>query len=101
VILNLGDFRNAGETTMLETTATKLIKNLSKEVEPCFNSHEALHVKQRDGKDFVIISAEAWRAIEETLFLNQIPGMVASIHDAANEPLDKGVRLHDLEKIKQ
>jgi PHD/YefM family antitoxin component YafN of YafNO toxin-antitoxin module len=87
---------------MLETTATKLVKNLPKEVEPCFHSHEALHVKQSDGKDFVIISAEDWRAIEETLFLNQIPGMVASIHDAANESLDKGVcLLHDLERIKQ
>ena len=80
---------------MLETTATKLVKNLPKEVEPCFNSHEALHVKQRDGKDFVIINAEDWWAIEETLFLNQIPGMVDSIHEAANELLDKGICLQD------
>jgi len=82
---------------MLETTATKLRKNLPKEIEPCFESHETLHVKQRDGKDFVIISAEDWRAIEETLFLNKIPNMVDSIHDAANESLDKGVRLQDLD----
>ena len=85
------------ENAMLETTATKLINNLPKEIEPCFNNHEAVHVKQSNGKDFVIISAEGWRAIEETLFLNQIPGMVASIHDAANESLDKGVRLQDLD----
>ena len=45
----------------------------------------------------MIISAEDWRAIEETLFLNQIPGMVASIHEAANEALDKGVRFQDLD----
>ncbi|MDD2660696.1 MAG: type II toxin-antitoxin system Phd/YefM family antitoxin [Methylococcales bacterium] len=82
---------------MLETTATKLRKNLPKEIEPCFESHETLHVKQRDGKNFVIISAEDWRAIEETLFLNKIPDMVASIHDAANESLDKGTRLQDLD----
>lgn len=82
---------------MLETTATKLRKNLPKEIEPCFHSHETLHVKQRDGKDFVIISAEDWRAIEETLFLNQIPDMVASLHDAAKESLEQGVRLEDLD----
>jgi PHD/YefM family antitoxin component YafN of YafNO toxin-antitoxin module len=82
---------------MLETTATKLRKNLPKEIEPCFKDHEALHVKQRDGNDFVIISAEDWRAIEETLFLNQIPGMVASIHDAASESLDKGISFQDLD----
>ena len=82
---------------MLETTVAKLRKNLPKEIELCFESHETLHVTQRDGKDFVIISAEDWRAIEETLFLNQIPDMVDSIHDAANESLDIGVRFHDLE----
>ena len=82
---------------MLETTATKLRKNLPKEIDPCFASHEVLHVKQRDGNNFVIISAEDWRAIEETLFLNQIPGMVDSIHEAANESLDKGVRIQDLD----
>jgi PHD/YefM family antitoxin component YafN of YafNO toxin-antitoxin module len=82
---------------MLETTTTKLLNNLPKEIASCFNSHEALHVKQADGNDFVILSAEDWRAIEETLFLNQIPGMVASIKEAAAEPLDEGVRLQDLD----
>ncbi len=82
---------------MLETTPTKLRKNLLNEVKPCFENHERLHVKQRDGKEFVIISAEDWRAIEETLFLNQIPGMAASIHDAASESLAQGVRFQDLD----
>ena len=82
---------------MLETTVTKLRKSLNKEIEPCFNNHETLHVKQRDGKDFVIISAEDWRAIEETLFLNKIPNMVESIHNAANEPIEQGINLKDLD----
>lgn len=82
---------------MLETTATKLRKNLPKEIEPCFENHETLYVKQRDGKDFVIISAKDWQAIEETLFLNQIPDMVASNHEAANESLTQGVNLQDLD----
>jgi antitoxin YefM len=82
---------------MIETTATKLRKNLPKEIEPCFVSHETLHVKQRDGNNFVIIRAEDWRAIEGTLFLNQIPDMVASIHEAANESLDKSVCLQALD----
>ena len=82
---------------MLETTATKLFQNFPKEIEPCFNNHETLHVKQRDGKDFVIISAEDWQAISETIFLNQIPNMVDSIHNAANEPLEQGVKLQDLD----
>lgn len=81
---------------MLETTAAKLRKNFPKEIEPCFTRHETLHVRQRDGNDFVIINAEDWRAIEETLFLNQLPDMVASIHEAAGEPLEQGIKLQDL-----
>jgi antitoxin YefM len=82
---------------MLETTATEFLKNFPKEIEPCFKDHETLHVTQRDGKDFVIMSAEDWRAIEETLFLNKIPNMVASIQDAANESLSQGTRFQDLD----
>jgi antitoxin YefM len=82
---------------MLETTATELFKNFPKEIEPCFKDHETLHVTQRDGKDFVIMSAEDWRAIEETLFLNKIPNMVVSIQDAANESLSQGTRFQDLD----
>ena len=81
---------------MLETTSTKLRKSLNKEIEPCFNNHETLHVKQRDGKNFVIMSAEDWRAIEETLFLNKIPNMVESIHNAAHESIKQGIKLKDL-----
>ncbi len=68
---------------MLETTANKLRKNLRQEVQRCTESHEVLHVKQPGSEDFVILSAADWRAIEETLFLNQIPGMVASLHTAS------------------
>ncbi|MCP4701799.1 MAG: type II toxin-antitoxin system Phd/YefM family antitoxin [Gammaproteobacteria bacterium] len=82
---------------MLETTASKLRKNLQQEVGHCIESHEVLHVKQRDDEDFVIISAQDWRAIEETLYLNQIPGMVESIRTAAAEPLTEGTRVEDLD----
>lgn len=82
---------------MLETTTTKLLNNLPKEITPCFNSHQPLHVKQVDGNDFVILSAEDWRAIAETLFLHQIPGMVTSIQTAATEPLELGTKFQDLD----
>ena len=39
----------------------------------------------------------SFKTTEETVFLNQIPNMVASIHEAANESLDKGIRLQDLD----
>lgn len=82
---------------MLETTVTKLRKNLQQEVNRCIEHHEVLYVKPREGEPFVILSAQDWHAIEETLFLNQIPNMVSSIHTAAVEPLTEGTRLEDLD----
>jgi len=34
----------------------------------------------------VMISQEDWNAIEETLYLNNIPNMVSSIQEAMNAP---------------
>ena len=34
----------------------------------------------------VMISQEDWNAIEETLYLNSIPGMTASIKESMNAP---------------
>ena len=36
----------------------------------------------------VLISEEAWRSIEETLYLTSIPGMKASIVDGMNEKIE-------------
>lgn len=39
----------------------------------------------------------SFKITEETLFLNSIPNMVASIHEAANESLEQGTHLQDLD----
>jgi PHD/YefM family antitoxin component YafN of YafNO toxin-antitoxin module len=48
-------------------------------------------------KHFVVLGEKDWKAIEETLYLNQFPGLTESINDAANEPLDQGTALEDLD----
>lgn len=83
---------------MLETTADYLPQNLQQQVARCLESHEVLHVKQTEGESFVVIGVEDWQAIEETLFLNRIPGFVESIHQAHQEVLeDGGVPLKELD----
>ncbi|NJO17401.1 MAG: type II toxin-antitoxin system Phd/YefM family antitoxin [Thioploca sp.] len=81
---------------MLQTTIDNFYQNLQQEVDNCIENHEVLHVNRQQGEDFVVISATDWRAIEETLFLNRIPGIIASIHQAAQEPLDQGTLLKAL-----
>ncbi len=82
---------------MIETTANEFRKTLKKKVDTCIKNHEVLKVKRRNGGDFVIIGEDDWRAIEETLYLNRVPGLVQSIHHAANEPLDEGTPLSEID----
>lgn len=45
----------------------------------------------------VLVSQEDWDAIAETLYLNNIPGMVDSIQEASREEIEDGTELEDLE----
>ncbi len=82
---------------MPETSANEFRKNLKKQVDHCVANHEVLKVKRRNGEDFVVIGETDWKAIEETLYLNRIPGLVKSIHQADQEPLKQGTRLEELD----
>ncbi len=71
------------------TTARKEIYNIAKEVNEC---HEEVFVyNATNGNNMVILSEEDWKAIQETMYLNSVPGMADSILEAAEEPLDEGV----------
>ena len=82
---------------MSETSANEFRKNLKKQVDHCVANHEVLKVKRRNGEDFVVIGETDWKAIEETLYLNRVPGLVKSIYQAYQEPLKKGTRLEELD----
>lgn len=75
---------------MRETTTNVFRQYLKSEVDQCIANHEILRVTRRNGKNFIVISETDWRAIEETSYLNQFPGLVSSIHEAAQEPLEQG-----------
>ena len=47
--------------------------------------------------DAILIAKEDWDAIQETLYLNSIPGMTESIQKAAAEPPEECVTLEDLD----
>ncbi len=82
---------------VIETTANEFRQTLKTKVDACIRSHDVLRVKRRNGGDFVVLGEEDWRAVEETLYLNQFAGLVDSIHQAAAEPLSDGVALKDID----
>ncbi|MCK4838508.1 MAG: type II toxin-antitoxin system Phd/YefM family antitoxin [Desulfobulbaceae bacterium] len=82
---------------MLETTANEFRKKLKSEVDKCIRDHEVLKVKRRNGENFVVLGEDDWRAVEETLYLNQFPGLVDSIHKAESESLSEGTSLEEID----
>jgi antitoxin YefM len=82
---------------MIETTANEFRKTLKKHVDTCIQNHDILKVTRRKGGNFVVLGENDWQAIEETLYLNRIPNLVQSIHDAAHEPLDHGTPLSEID----
>ncbi|WP_419663347.1 prevent-host-death family protein [Desulfosarcina variabilis str. Montpellier] len=82
---------------MIETTANEFRKTLKQKVDACISNHEVLKVKRKNGGDFVVLAESDWRAIEETLYLNRIPGLAESIHKADKEPLDEGTPLGEID----
>ncbi len=81
---------------MRETTANFFRQHLKSEVEQCISKHDVLRVNRRNGENFVVIGEADWNAIEETLYLNQFPGLVESIHESASEALEEGTPLEEL-----
>ena len=82
--------------TVHEVSSLQFSENFEREVEKVVSNHEVLRVR-RDGGDFVVLSADDWHAVEETLYLNKVPGLAESIQEAAREPLEEGTRVEDLD----
>ena len=62
-------------------TASQVRTNIYKIMDETAESHEPIIITGKRN-NVVMISEEDWNAIEETLYLNSIPGMAKSIQDA-------------------
>lgn len=82
---------------MKETTANDFRKRLKYYVDMSIENHNPLKINRRNGQNFIVLGEADWKAIEETLYLNQFAGLVESIHDAAAESLDEGTLLEELD----
>lgn len=97
MVLRYGTVQEQRVDTMKEVSAHRFRQNLKSEVDKVIEEHDVLRVTRRRGGDFVVLAADDWSAIEETLYLNRVPGLVESLRRAAEEPLEKGTQLEDLE----
>ncbi|WP_321322798.1 type II toxin-antitoxin system Phd/YefM family antitoxin [uncultured Parasphingorhabdus sp.] len=77
---------------------TNAQNNLFKLVEAVIASGEPLFITGESG-NVVVIPEKDYRAIEETLHLAAIPGMVKKIVEGINTPLDECVSDENLPRI--
>jgi PHD/YefM family antitoxin component YafN of YafNO toxin-antitoxin module len=49
--------------------------------------------KRRTGANFVILGEEDWRTIEDSIYLNRVPGLVEGIHLSADISSNATIRL--------
>ena len=72
-------------TTITATEARKLLYKLLDDVS---ESHQPIQIAGKRNSA-VLISEEDWRAIQETIYLSNIPGMKASIRKGLRTPVEQ------------
>jgi len=73
---------------MTSITATEARKSLYRLVDEGQQAHEPVQITGRRGSA-VLVSADDWRAVQETLHLVSIPGMRESILEGMATPVDE------------
>jgi antitoxin YefM len=79
-------------TTLL--TASEARANLYRLIDQAAESHQPIHIAGKRSSA-VLLSAEDWQAIQETLFLLAVPGMRESIKEGMVEPLGESAKRLD------
>lgn len=72
---------------MATLSATEARKNLYRLIDETSTTHEPITITGKRG-NAVLISESDWRAIQETLFLVNIPGMRESIIEGFKTPIE-------------
>ena len=73
---------------MSNTNITNARKNLYKIIEEVNETHEPIHVYGKKA-NAVIVGEEDWKNIQETLYLNSVPGMRKSIIEGMSEETEE------------
>ncbi|WP_241156026.1 type II toxin-antitoxin system Phd/YefM family antitoxin [Adlercreutzia sp. ZJ154] len=88
---------DGSETIMTSITATALRQNIYQTIAQVNANCAPISITSSKGKGAVLIGEDEWAAIEETLFLNSIPGMTESLQIGLQESLDDCISEDQLE----
>ena len=74
---------------MTAISITKARANLYQTVSDVTEYSQPIIITNNRGKNAVLISEDDWLAIQETLYLNSIPGMTESILESRDEDISE------------
>ena len=84
-----GKIKRKGDDDMTAISVTKARENIYQILSDVNNNSQPITITNNRGKNGVLISEDDWNPIQETLYLNAIPGMTESIVEAGKEPLEE------------
>lgn len=73
---------------MTSINVTKARENIYQMIADVNANSQPITITNNRGKNAVLISEDDWNAIQETIYLNSIPGMAESIISGGNAPLE-------------
>ena len=76
---------------MTSISVTKARQSIYKILNDVNENSEPITITNTNGKNAVIISEDDWKAIQETIYLNSIPGMAESIRVGGETPIEECV----------
>ena len=74
---------------------SEVTPNLDNLIDQITETHQPMMIKGTQN-DVVMISKEDWAAIQETIYLNSIPGYIDSINEAAKSSREEWVNAKEL-----
>ena len=74
---------------MTEISITRAKENLYQTVLDVNEYSQTIIITNNRGKNAVLISEDDWLAIQETLYINSIPGMTESILESRDEDISE------------
>lgn len=78
-------------------TATQARANLFKIMSFVNENSQPMTLTNNRGKNAVLIGEDDWNAIQETLYLNSIPGMTESLLKGKNTPIEECLPENEIE----
>ena len=80
---------------MNSLSLTEASQDLDALINQITENHQPVIIKGSQ-YDAIVVSKEDWSAIQETIYLNSIPGYIDSIHKSINSPREEWVNAQDL-----